>query len=310
MDLNWLDDVLVLLEERNMTRAADRRNITQPAFSRRIRSFENWLGSPILERHSNRIEISEALTSNEGEIRGLAARLREMRTEIANFDAARTTVTIAGQHAAVFSTFPDMALRTKATFPSLNFRLRAGNLHDCVTMFLRGDTSMLLCYEAERARPLELGRWVQRGYWGSDYLVPVVGGGLRYAVRGDGKIEEDTPAVVYPENSFFGEVLSSGERLFGTPGLTTNPACVTAFSNGVLELVLRGIGVGWVPFSMAHNGLQSGDLISLANQFGKEPLKVVVFADRKIEAAVALLNFWENGAGATEIDRAIDAPGT
>ena len=32
MDMNWLDDVLILLEEGNMTRAAARRNITQPAF--------------------------------------------------------------------------------------------------------------------------------------------------------------------------------------------------------------------------------------------------------------------------------------
>ena len=41
MDMQWLDDVLVLLEEGNMTRAAARRNISQPAFSRRIRGFED-----------------------------------------------------------------------------------------------------------------------------------------------------------------------------------------------------------------------------------------------------------------------------
>ena len=50
MDMRWFDDVLVLLEEKNMTRAAERRNITQPAFSRRIRSFEDWLGIDILVR--------------------------------------------------------------------------------------------------------------------------------------------------------------------------------------------------------------------------------------------------------------------
>ena len=45
MDLRWLDDVLILLEEKNMTRAAARRNITQPAFSRRIRGFEMVMAS-------------------------------------------------------------------------------------------------------------------------------------------------------------------------------------------------------------------------------------------------------------------------
>lgn len=292
MDLNWLEDVLALLEEGNLTRAAERRNITQPAFSRRIRSFEDWLGADILERRANRIEISEALSSSEGEIRALVARLREMRSEIANHESTRTTVAIAVQHAPVISTFPDMALRAKATFPGFSFRLRAGNLHDCVTTFLRGDASMLLCYEAEGSRPLEFGASVRRGYWGSDYLVPVIGGALRYSVRDNGAVREDLPAVVYPEDSYFGEVLRRGERRFGTSSFSANPVCVTAFSNGIRELVLRGLGVGWVPFSMVHREVASGELISLVNHLGKEPLKVAVFADGKSDAAVSLLEFW------------------
>ena len=52
MDMQWLDDVLVLLEERNMTRAAARRNITQPAFSRRIRSLERWLNITLFDRRT------------------------------------------------------------------------------------------------------------------------------------------------------------------------------------------------------------------------------------------------------------------
>ena len=79
MDLRWLDDVLVLLEEGNLTRAAERRNVTQPAFSRRIRAFEDWLGSPIISRESNKITANPALTSNEDEIRALAGRLKELR---------------------------------------------------------------------------------------------------------------------------------------------------------------------------------------------------------------------------------------
>jgi len=152
MDLRWLDDVLVLLEERNLTRAAERRNVTQPAFSRRIRAFEDWLGSPLLDRQANRVDISEALLANETEIRVLVARLREMRTNIAEFDSAKSTIAIAAQHAPMVSTFPDMALRAKGVFPNLSFRLRAANLEDCVTTFLRGDASMLVCYEAETAQ--------------------------------------------------------------------------------------------------------------------------------------------------------------
>ena len=48
MDLNWLEDFLALAEHRNFSRAAEARNVTQPAFSRRIRAMEEWVGTPFV----------------------------------------------------------------------------------------------------------------------------------------------------------------------------------------------------------------------------------------------------------------------
>ena len=296
MDMQWLDDVLVLLEEGNLTRAATRRNITQPAFSRRIRSFEDWLGVTVLDRRTNRVEISAALLSNEVEIRALVTRIRDLRTKIAHFDPASTTISIAAQHAPVFSTFPDMALRARHHLPALKFRMRAGNLRDCVTLFLRGDTSMLLCYESENAGPMPFGASVRRALWGIDYLVPVVGGPLRYTVKDNNDIPADTPAIVYPDNSYFGEVLQKSQRSFATQGQSVNPVCETAFSSGIKELALKGIGIGWLPYSMAHREIESGALISLANRFGNEPLEVAIYADTANQVAVTLLDIWASKA--------------
>lgn len=296
MDMRWLDDVLVLLEEGNMTRAAARRNITQPAFSRRIRSFEDWLGVTVLERGTNRVELRPSLVSNEAEIRALVQRLRDLRGKIAHFDPASSTISIAAQHAPVFSTFPDMALRAKRSFPALKFRMRAGNLRDCVTLFLRGDVSMLLCYESTHAGPLPFGQSIRRELWGFDYLVPVVGGAMRYAVRDNQQLAESTPAIIYPENSYFGEVLKQNERPFGTQGHAANPVCETAFSSGIKELVLNGIGIGWLPYSMVYREIEAGDLISLGNSYGKESLEVAIYADTTDEMSLALLDVWKVGA--------------
>jgi DNA-binding transcriptional LysR family regulator len=40
MELIWFEDYLALAETLNFSRAAELRNITQPAFSRRIRALE------------------------------------------------------------------------------------------------------------------------------------------------------------------------------------------------------------------------------------------------------------------------------
>jgi DNA-binding transcriptional LysR family regulator len=292
MDMRWLDDVLILLEERNMTRAAERRNITQPAFSRRIRSFEHWLGVTILDRKTNSIGLSPALIDNEDEIRGLVSRLTELKFKIAHHNPAAAVVAIAAQHTAVFSTFPDMALRAMAAFPGVRFRMRAGNLGDCVAMFVRGDTSMLLCYEATRVDTLQFGPDVQRGTWGHDYLVPVVGGTLRYSVKDNRNIAADTASIVYPENSYFGQVLKENNKPFGTADLSANPFCQTAFSSGIKEMVLSGLGVGWLPYSMIHKEVESGEVISLASQFGQVHLTVAIYAHEKTPMATKLLALW------------------
>lgn len=293
MQMQWLDDVLVLLEEGNMTRAAARRNITQPAFSRRIRGFENWLGVTVLQRSANKVDISPALVSNEAEIRTLVARLKDLQGKITHFDPARSTLGIAAQHATVYSIFPDMALRARHMFPALGFRLRAANLKDCVSMFLRGDTQLMVCYESSYTGPLPFGGSVRREVCSVDYLVPVVGGSLRYNVHDNTDMPLGTPSIIYPEHSHFGEVLDAAERTFGTRRYSQNPVCETAFSSGIKEMTLKGIGVGWVPFSMVHREIESGELISLAEGFGKERLEIAVYDAAQNEMTNSLLSIWK-----------------
>lgn len=45
MEIRWLEDFLSLVETRNFSRSAEARYTTQPAFSRRIKSLEEWVGA-------------------------------------------------------------------------------------------------------------------------------------------------------------------------------------------------------------------------------------------------------------------------
>ena len=52
MELKWLEDFVSLAETLNFSRSADERSVTQPAFSRRIRSLETWLGADLDDRRT------------------------------------------------------------------------------------------------------------------------------------------------------------------------------------------------------------------------------------------------------------------
>ncbi len=60
MDTSWLQDFLTLADCGNFSRAAERRNMTQPAFSRRIRMLEEWVGAALFDRSTHQATLTPA----------------------------------------------------------------------------------------------------------------------------------------------------------------------------------------------------------------------------------------------------------
>ena len=50
MDLKWIEDFLYLSQYGSFAKAAKARNVTQPAFGRRIKLLEEWLGADLVNR--------------------------------------------------------------------------------------------------------------------------------------------------------------------------------------------------------------------------------------------------------------------
>ena len=59
MNLIWLEDFLALAATGNFSRAAEDRHSSQPAFSRRIRALEEWLGAELFDRSTQPAQLTE-----------------------------------------------------------------------------------------------------------------------------------------------------------------------------------------------------------------------------------------------------------
>lgn len=59
MNLTWLEDFLGLASSGNFSRAAGERNMTQSAFSRRVRALEEWLGVALFDRTTHTVTLTE-----------------------------------------------------------------------------------------------------------------------------------------------------------------------------------------------------------------------------------------------------------
>jgi len=60
MDTKWFEDFLAVVEEGGFTRAAERRAVSQPAFSRRIKALEGWVGTILFDRTTHSVTLTAA----------------------------------------------------------------------------------------------------------------------------------------------------------------------------------------------------------------------------------------------------------
>jgi DNA-binding transcriptional LysR family regulator len=280
VDTRLFDDVLALLDEGNLSRAAARRNITQPAFSRRIRSFEDWVGIPLLDRQTNRIGLHPTLAANAAEIRSTIQRIEALRARLRDGpDGGR--LVLATQHALAVSIVPQALAALHKVEKGLTARLRTMNREECLSFFVRGDADVLMIYEARDFPPLPFDDTIGRRTWMRDTLVPVCGGALRHRLDREGRPQGPFPMIRYPADSHFGRLIERNgvERAMLDQG--GHVAVETAFSIGALRLAEAGLGVAWVPHSLCLREIASGDLVNLGGQFGQIALDVSMFFSRE-----------------------------
>lgn len=95
LDFNLLAAFEVLLAERNVTRAAARLHLSQPALSARLNRLRELLGDPLLLPARRGMIPTDRALALEQPLREALERLRAVVAERAPFDPARATLTVA-----------------------------------------------------------------------------------------------------------------------------------------------------------------------------------------------------------------------
>ena len=120
LDLEWLEDFVALAESGNFSRAAEARAIAQPAFSRHIRSLEEWVGVDLIDRGAHPVELTG----------GGRKFLPLVRDVLASLEAARIKARLAQGQAAASLRFAVTHALSITFFPrwlgALETRLRPG----------------------------------------------------------------------------------------------------------------------------------------------------------------------------------------
>jgi LysR family transcriptional regulator, hypochlorite-specific transcription factor HypT len=273
MELKWLDDLVALAEEGSLSKAALRRNTTQPAFTRRIQAIEVWLGSKVLDRSTKPARISAAITRHIEDVRAMSRNVRRLRTDVQNWEQSHRHVSIATQHTLSVTLFPSFVSAFHQAYPQSAIRLRSANRDECFSLLMTGQASVLVAYEAEGFWVSADNALIERAYVRSERLVPIVARSHQQRLlpqNGDGA---PLRVIGYPEDVFFGKILASQiwPNLLQSQGL--NAVCETALVPAVVGLAREGVGIAWVPESiLAH--ANADDQLLVLNSLPSQDLTV------------------------------------
>ncbi len=278
MDLNWLQDFVCLGRTLNFTRAAEERNITQPAFSRRIKSLENWLGVPLIKRSTYPVQLSEAGVQFLPIAHETIANLNDIRQSIRAEERGVTAFQrVAVLHTISVNYLSRRIAELEAQIPNLRVRVYSDNLRTCCQLLSEGTCDFLLYYRHRDVAPVFDETQFARKDIGTDRFFPVAE--TRAAAEGGWDLSlpgaRDIPYLAYDPSSFLGTVV---DQTIGTRKPPLALRYMDALTEAIKRRTLAGSGVSWLPESAVADEIARGDLVVAGGTEWQATLTLTLFS--------------------------------
>lgn len=264
MRLDWLEDILAVAQTGSFTEAAERRHLTQSAFSRRIRQIEDHVGTELFDRAHKPVQLRPTLSAQRDQIETLAGQLRQLALDLRRGgQSGSARVTIISQHALTAARAPAIIREALAHNPDAFVRLRSANLDECVALLLARQADIALLYRLPGTDHPVRPDFVETVVIGADRLVPVIAAD-RAAWIAAQVARHELPCIRYPAEVFLGQVLQRAVLSQLPPDMRPVSRAETALTLAALEMALAGVAVAWIPLSLAQGRLRDGSLTDLS----------------------------------------------
>ena len=240
--------------------------MTQPAFSRRVRALEEWLGVVLFDRSTQPATLTEAGEWFRSVAQDLLTRVADMPDQArAVADASAATLRIASTHALSFSFLPGWlrALEARIAGGPGPVQLISDVMQQCEAQMQQGRVQFLLCH-AHAQVPIRLDP-AQHAHAvvGHDALLPVcapaAGGAPRHALDAAGPAP--VPLLEYSAESGIGRLVRA-LRAADLAAAHAQPAMTAHLATVLKTMALDSRGVAFLPRSLIADELAAGRLVA------------------------------------------------
>jgi LysR family transcriptional regulator, hypochlorite-specific transcription factor HypT len=249
MNFSWLEDFLALAATGNFSRAAEERHMTQPAFSRRVRALEEWLGADLFDRSTQPARLTPAGEWFRPQAEDLLARVARLPPEARRTaELSASTLRLAATHALSFTFVPRWLQSLEPQVGLGSIRLVSDVLQRCEALLAQREVQFVIAHALPSAREGTAAAGVPSLVIGSDLLLPVQAPGApQRALLG------------FSDESGLGRIV---RQVVGAELAAAGwQAVFTAHLASVLKsMALDARGLAWLPQTLVREELQAGRL--------------------------------------------------
>ncbi|WP_031465116.1 LysR family transcriptional regulator [Sciscionella sediminilitoris] len=242
MDIAWLQSFLALIEHGGFTAAAQAQRLSQPAFSRRIRSLERWVGTELIDRATHPLTLTAAGENLRVQANQALTGLFGVRDQVRSAQLTpEQAVRIGCGHTLATHFFPRWWHRFAAAEHCV---LVAANTLDAYDSLLHGGCDLLLAH-ADPGSPLGVEHELDWRVLATDRLAPYArdgGSGPEFALPGSAGAP--VPFVSHGPGAFLGRIT---DRLLGAEHAFLRPVVQSDLTGTLAELSASGLGIAWLP---------------------------------------------------------------
>lgn len=288
MRLEWIDDILAVLDCGSLAQAAEKRALTQSAFTRRVRTIEDSMGTTLFDRRRKPVSLMPGVQTLEPELRELSTRLHKLRQTLKTTSKGRSkSLAFVCQHALTTNILPQV-VRAATSDGKTTVRVRSGNQDECLMLLLSKEVDLAVMYALPNGATLKKSTAFETLSLGEDVFVPVCAPSLRAQAS-----SENIPIIAYPSDVFLGQVFTRMVSPRLPHGATIVPIAETALTFAMLQLALSKIGIAWLPSSLIAKPLAQGELIRVDDVLPAQILDINMVRLRGSETEQSEL-IWRN----------------
>lgn len=284
MKTEWLEDFLALVEEGNFSRAAHRRSQAQPAFSRRIKSLEDWAGFTLFDRDQQPILLTEAGRLLRPMAEEVCRTVQQNRENLRQLARGAKTLKFSATHTLSILFFPEWfhSVQEDPEESNVGLRLEANHMDTCAQSIIEGTCHFMICFTNEDADlRFDQSRYASK-LIGQDTLVPVSApdekGNPSHRLPGTGK--KSVRYLAYTNASALRQIVETMLTRRKLPLDTLRISFESPVAGALKSMAEENQGVAWIPQMRISKTESKKPLVPAGDEEWWVPIDIRIFKAR------------------------------